>query len=211
MVARLLDIVGHHVFKGQHTLHIQIAGTGDEVHPVGILAGQLVTDEVATIVERFAVHKVILILDPAGGLDAADGAAFLCGHDVLTDAGHGLAAATQFIQFGIGFIGFGCEVFLREVGDIVKHRHIGFARIGRQLRRIHQHGGSGGRQLHRFLRGGLFHRHLRSRVFGGRLRRGSEEVINETQNDGNDRGQHRCRCFLFALTVPHGDSSIFLS
>ena len=59
MVVRLLYIVSHHVFKGQHSLDIQISGTGDEILLVGVLSCQLIPQQMAAVIEIFTVHNII--------------------------------------------------------------------------------------------------------------------------------------------------------
>ena len=44
MVARLFNVVGHLVFKGQHAFCVQIARAGDEIFRVGVFAGKLISD-----------------------------------------------------------------------------------------------------------------------------------------------------------------------
>ena len=66
MVAGLLDVVGHHVFKRQHALDIHVARAGDQVSLVGVLAGQLKADQVAAVVQIAAVYEVVFGILPAG-------------------------------------------------------------------------------------------------------------------------------------------------
>ena len=82
-----LDVVGHHVLEGEHAIHIQIAGAGDQIFSPGVLAGELETNEVTSVIEVFTVHAVILGGLPAGGFHMADAAAFLGGHGLHTDTG----------------------------------------------------------------------------------------------------------------------------
>ena len=89
MVAGLLDVIRHHVFKGEHPLHVEIAGAGDEVLLIGILTAELIADEMAAVVQVLAIHDVIFHRLPAAGLDLADAVPFLRGHQVLSDAGIG--------------------------------------------------------------------------------------------------------------------------
>ena len=61
-------IVRHLIFKGQHPLHVHIPGAGDEIFFVGVFTGKLKADEVTAVIEVPVVHKIILVLHPAGGL-----------------------------------------------------------------------------------------------------------------------------------------------
>ena len=95
MVSGLLDVIRHHVFKGEHPLHVEIAGAGDEVLLIGILTAELIADEMAAVVQVLAVHDVIFHRLPAAGLDLADAVPFLHGHQVQTDVGIGGAAPAK--------------------------------------------------------------------------------------------------------------------
>lgn len=50
MVAGLLYIVSYHILKGQHALHVEKAGTGDQIALIGILTGELVADQMAAVI-----------------------------------------------------------------------------------------------------------------------------------------------------------------
>ena len=133
VVAGLLDVVGDHVFKGQHTLHVQVARAGDEVALVGIFARELVADEVAAVVEIFTVHTVVFRRLPAGGLDLTDGPALFRGHQVLPDAGVGHAAAPQLVQIAVALEGNGGVVRFGEVGVVPVDGDVSAAGIRRDL------------------------------------------------------------------------------
>ena len=133
VVLRLLDVVRDQILKGQHALHVQIAGAGDEVLLVGVLAGELVADEVAAVIEVLAVHAVILYRLPAGGLHLSDGPPLLRRHQVHAHAGGRLAAAAQLVQGAVDLVGIGGHLPGEEGGLIAVDLHIGFAGVGREL------------------------------------------------------------------------------
>ena len=116
MVAGGGHIIRHLVFKGQHTVHIHIPGAGDEVFLIGVFAGELETDEVAAVIQALAVHEIVLVLHPAGGLHLADALPFLRGHQVHADAGLCDSAAAQAVQVAVIFIGIGGVFVLGEGG-----------------------------------------------------------------------------------------------
>ena len=131
MVPRLLDVVRHHVLKGQHPIYIHIPGAGNQVFLVGVLPGELVADQMAAVVEVLPVHAVILHCLPACGLDRADGAPLLGGHQVRAYAGLGHAAASQPVQRAVGLIGLAGQLLLREPGHIVRQDHVRLPGEGR--------------------------------------------------------------------------------
>ena len=133
MVASLLYIVGNHIFKGQHSIHIHVSGAGDQILFVGIFPGQLESDQMAAIVKVLPIHPIVLHCLPAGRFYLPDAAPFLSGHQVGPDTGISDAAAAQIIQVTVGFKG-GCGiVILCKVWNIVIDRHIRAAVIGRQI------------------------------------------------------------------------------
>ena len=50
MVPGFFYVVGNHIFKGKHPLHVQIAGTCDQVVFIGIFCCKLIADQVAAVV-----------------------------------------------------------------------------------------------------------------------------------------------------------------
>ena len=133
VVACFLDIVRHQVLKGEHPLHVQVAGAGDEVFLVGVLPGQLEADKVAAVVQGASIHKAVLRLDPAGGVHTADALPGLGGHQILTDAGVGRAAAAQGIQGAVRLKGFPGKILQRELRLVAVQLHIGLPRVGGKL------------------------------------------------------------------------------
>ena len=111
-------IVRHLIFKGQHPLHVHIPGAGDEIFFVGVFTGKLKADEVTAVIEVPVVHKIILVLHPAGGLHLADALPLFCGHQVHADAGLRDAAAAQAVQLAVILIGIG-GVFLLRKGRLI--------------------------------------------------------------------------------------------
>lgn len=103
MVAGFLHIISYHILKGQHTLHIKKAGAGDQIAIIGVLAGELITDQMAAVIQIHPVNQIV-IADrvPARWLDGADLAPGLGGHGLLADICEGYAAAAQTIQRAVG-------------------------------------------------------------------------------------------------------------
>lgn len=88
------------VLEGKHTLGVHVARAGDEVELVGALAGELVANEMAAIVEVSAVYQVVIAYGvPAGGLDHTDAAARFGGLRVRAYHRHGGAAATEVVEW----------------------------------------------------------------------------------------------------------------
>lgn len=75
MVSGLFDVVGNHVFKRQHALDIQITCSSDQILLVCILTGQLVSDQMAAVVQIFTFHLIVFYRMPARRLYLADRAA----------------------------------------------------------------------------------------------------------------------------------------
>ena len=111
-------VVCHLILKGQHPLHVHVPGTGNEIFFVGVFTGKLKADEVTAVIEAPAVHKIILVLHPAGRLHLADALPLLCGHQVHADAGLCDTTAAQTVQLAVIFIGFGGVFILRKGGLI---------------------------------------------------------------------------------------------
>lgn len=88
------------VLEGQHALGVHVARAGDEVELVGALAGELVANEMAAIVEVSAIDQVVIAYGvPAGGLDHTDAAARFGGLRVRAYHRHGGAAATEAVEW----------------------------------------------------------------------------------------------------------------
>ena len=97
MVAGVLYVIGHLIFKGEHSLGVHKPGACDEVFLVGVLPGQLVANQVAAVIEVLAVHPAILCRVPAAGFHLADLPPGLGGHDLLADVGVSHPAAAQVV------------------------------------------------------------------------------------------------------------------
>ena len=130
MLVRLLYIVGHQVFKGEHPLDVQIPGAGDEVLGVGVLPRQLKADKVAAVVQRLAVHKVIFHALPARGLYRADLPPGLGGHQLPADVGVSRAAAAQAVQLAVCFKRLCGQLVLGKKWLVVVDGDVSLAGIG---------------------------------------------------------------------------------
>ena len=173
MVLGLLDVVGDHVFKGQHALHIQIACAGDKVFLVCVFARELIADQMTAVVEIVPVHVVVFGRLPARGLDLADAAAFFRGHEIRTDAGVGHAAAAERVQFTVSLKGDGRVVGLGEIGVVAVDGDVG--RAGELRQRVEgENVALGGHGLRR--RGGRLRRNERA---GRKQQRTQEQCGNQ--------------------------------
>ena len=127
VVLRFLYIVGNHILKGQHTVHITVTGTGDQIAFIGVFTGELEANEMAAVIQALAVHMVILRLDPARRLDLRNALPALGRHNIHTDAGHGIAAAPKTIQRRIMLVGALSHILLSKFRLVVIDDHIGLA------------------------------------------------------------------------------------
>ena len=85
MVVRAADVVAHQLLVIGHPHGVHRARAGDEVTLVGVLAAQLVRNEVAAIVEHLVVDEAVAMLDPARRVDLRDVAAFGIGDGFGSD------------------------------------------------------------------------------------------------------------------------------
>ena len=106
MVAGLLDVVGDHILKGQHSFNIQVPCTCNEVLRVRIFSGQLISNKMAAVIEVVAINQAVIADGvPAGRLHHADGASLLGRHQILPNACVSHSAATESIQITVGLKG----------------------------------------------------------------------------------------------------------
>lgn len=82
-------------------LDIQVTGTGNQVFLVRILCRQLVADQVAAVVEIFAVHMIVFYRMPSGRFYAADAAALLGWHRIRAYGSIGGSAAAEAVQITV--------------------------------------------------------------------------------------------------------------
>ena len=124
MVAGALHILGDLRFEGFHTIHIHGSGSGDEVAHVGVFSSQLISQQVAAVVNVLAVHPVVLMHAPAGRLHRADGSAFFGWHGFLTHKRRAFTATAQAIQGRIAFEGFVRIIIRIEIRLVAVQLHI---------------------------------------------------------------------------------------
>ena len=130
VVLRLLDVIRRHVFKGEHSLHIQVSGAGDQIVLVGVFPCQLEADEMTPVVQIAAVHKVVFRGLPSRGVHLADAFPVLGGHQVLPDAGGGGAASAQGIQGTVFLEGLGRQLLRGKIRLVAVELHIGKSLVG---------------------------------------------------------------------------------
>ena len=108
MVLRLLDVISHKIFEGEHPLYIHVPGTCDQIFLVGIFSRELEADQMASVVE---VLPVVLPVDPAGGSHIADALPLFGGHQIHADVCNSDTTPPQQIQGTVGFEGVGDHIF----------------------------------------------------------------------------------------------------
>ena len=143
MILRLLHIVGHQVFKGEHPLHIEVAGAGDQVLLVGVLPSELKAQQVAAVIQVLPVHIVVLGGFPARGLHLSDRAPLLGGHGLQTHTGIGRSAPAQAVQGTVLLKGLRRPLLFRKIWPVVLQHHIGLAGKFRDVLQVEGRGGSG--------------------------------------------------------------------
>ena len=101
MVSGFFHVIGCQIFKWQHSLYVQIAGSGNQVFDISILRRELVADQMTAVIEILSIHIVILRRMPARRLDFPDRAALLRRHRVLRNRSICHAAAPQAVQITV--------------------------------------------------------------------------------------------------------------
>ena len=133
MVAGFLDVVRRHVFKGKHPLNVQVPGAGYQIAGVSIFGSQLVANQVAAVVQVFAIHAVISHGMPAAGFDLPYAATFFGGHEVLSYAGCRSPAAPKGIKRAIRLVGFREQIASVKIGNILIEYNIRLPGIRRYI------------------------------------------------------------------------------
>ena len=85
VVPGFFDVVRRQILKRQHPLHVQIARARDEILFVRVLGGQLVANQMTTVIKILPIHDVILYGLPSRRLDLSNRAALFRGHEVKSD------------------------------------------------------------------------------------------------------------------------------
>ena len=93
MVSGFFYIVGCQVLKRQHSLNIKVSRTRDQILFVRVLRSQLVSDQMASVIQIFSIHKIIFRIDPPCWLYLADRTALFRRHRIGTDGGISHTAA----------------------------------------------------------------------------------------------------------------------
>ena len=100
--ARALHVVGDHVLVWQHALDVEVARAGDQIPLVGVLAGELVADQVTAVVQVVPVNPpVVAGRLPTGGLHHADTLALLRRHRAGRYDRRACAASAQAVELGV--------------------------------------------------------------------------------------------------------------
>ena len=98
MVVRAADVVAHQLLVIGHPHGVHRARAGDEVTLVGVLAAQLVRNEVAAVVEHLAVDEAVAMLDPARRVNLRDVAALGIGDSLGSNKAERRAAAPLEVE-----------------------------------------------------------------------------------------------------------------
>ncbi len=110
MIFCLFYIICDHVFKRQHSVHIQIPGAGNQVFLIGIFSGELKTDQMTPVVQIFSVYIIVFCILPSGRLHLTDALTLFCRHEVHSDSGACSTASAQPVQFTVKFIGLSGQI-----------------------------------------------------------------------------------------------------
>ena len=77
-------IIRHLIFIGKHAFHVHIPGAGDEIALIGVLPGELKSDDVTSVVQIVVLDEIVISDQmPSAGMNGADGFSFVCGHQVF--------------------------------------------------------------------------------------------------------------------------------
>ena len=133
MIACLFDVVRDHIFKWQHTVHIKIPGAGDQIPAVGIFSGQLIADQMTSVVEILTLDNIIFHQVPACRTHRSDAPALFRRHQLFPDAGDSCAAPAFAVKGAVMFIGFGCQLLFCECRIVAVDRYIRFVFKGRNV------------------------------------------------------------------------------
>ncbi len=106
------NIICHHIFKRKHSVHVHIACAGDQIFLIGIFPGQLIPDQVASVIQIVSVYLVICNGMPASGLDMSNALPFSSGHQICSHTGKSSAAPSQAVQFTVSFERMLCQLIL---------------------------------------------------------------------------------------------------
>ncbi|CCY58168.1 unknown [Clostridium sp. CAG:632] len=135
MVIGFLHIICYLVLKWYHTGCIHVPGTGNQILLVCILACQLISNQVATIIQIFLCYLLrIFHRMPATRLDLSNLAPLLRRHNLLTYIGIRGSAASQIIQITVDFKCICRQLFIFKIWVIIIHLNIRGIRISRQIR-----------------------------------------------------------------------------
>ena len=154
MVVCFLYIVGNHIFKWQHSRNIQITSARDKIPCICIFSRKLIAQQMAAIIQVFAINAVILYGMPSCWFYLTDRTPLLGRHNILTHASVCHAAAPQFVQLGVELVRICSHVAICEEWDIVVNRYIWISTVSRNHERI------GRNRVHRVCGRTCFCRHL---------------------------------------------------
>ena len=87
MVISFFNVVGHHIFKWQHSFYVQIPCTGNQIFLICIFCCQLVSNQVAAVVGKFAIHIIVFLRMPSRRFYLTDRTSFFGRHEILSYIG----------------------------------------------------------------------------------------------------------------------------
>ena len=105
MIPGFSDVICRHVFEGLHALHVHITRPGDQIFLIGILPGELITDQMTAVVQVIAIDAVVFDCMPSGRSDLTDLTALLRRHEILPYTGFRDGTSSQRIKISVLLIG----------------------------------------------------------------------------------------------------------
>lgn len=100
----------------------------EDVQCIGVFAGQLKANEVATVVEILSIDQIIIAHGmPSGRLHHADGTSRLCWHQILSNTCACGAATSKCVEIAVVLIGLIRQLTLGEIWHISIYRNMGLS------------------------------------------------------------------------------------
>ena len=133
MIASLFDVVGCHIFEWQHSINVQRSCAGDEVPFIGVFRRQLVSNKVTSVVQVFAIHKIIFDRVPSRWFYLTNGPALFGRHSLSADTGVRYSAAPKTVKLAVILERGRSQIFIGEIWDIIIDDDIQFTAIRRNI------------------------------------------------------------------------------
>ena len=133
MIICLFDVVGNHIFKWQHPIHIHIAGSCNQILFVCIFCRQLIAYQMTTVVKIFSIHIVKFYCLPPGRFHLSNLSSFPGRHQICPNVGRGNAASSQLIQITVAFIRLICQLIFGKIRFIIVNHYIRCSAVCRNI------------------------------------------------------------------------------